>query len=331
MPKLPDLASGFKTLREVDLNAIRNQAEQPFHLAVIGDTGVGKSTLINQLLTGPGTREPALIRPVSEHQSTEEFPPESISLAIIMLDAGRTEHPVELRSLEKFRASRVPVIICYNKIDLLDNTQAISNDRLQWSGSEMAAISANDSDSVLQKLVPEMLRIYKGREIVLARHLPRLREPVSRKLIEDTSFINATYSLASGLAGINILLTIPLGAADMIVLTKNQAVMAYKIALAFDLPADWRQTIPKLTTVVSTGFLWRTVARQLVGLIPVAGIIPQVAVAYGGTYAIGEAIYRWCANNEKVNPRMFRDIYSKALERGREIGRSLVALQRRTT
>jgi uncharacterized protein (DUF697 family) len=331
MPKLPDLSSGFKTLREVDLNAIRSQAEESFHLAVVGDTGIGKSTLINQLLTGPGKIEPEFIRPVSEHNLNEDLPLRSISLVILMLDAGQIEHLSERHVLDKFKSNHVPVVVCYNKIDLVPNTQAVSNERLQWSGSEVAAISAHDRDSIFQNLVPVMMRIYKGREIVLARHLPMLREPVSRKLIEDTSFVNATYSLASGLAAINILLTIPLGVADMVMLTKNQAIMAFKIALAFDLPSDWRQTVPKLTAVVGTGFLWRTIARQLVGLIPVVGIIPEIAVAYGGTYAIGQAIYQWCANNEKVSPQTLRVIYTKALKRGREIGRSLVSSQRKTT
>jgi len=328
MPRLPDLANGFKTLREVDLKAIRNQAEEPFHIAIVGDAGAGKSTLINQLLSGPSTPEPALLRPISEHQLNQEIFVQAYSLVILLLDASQSSHLTERPILDKLRSYHVPIIICYNKIDLLQNTQAVSNDSLRWLGSDVIAISATDRDTVFQKLVPVMMRIYKGREIVLARHLPMLREPVSRKLIEDTCFINAAYSLASGLAEMNILLTVPFNVADMVVLTKNQTLMAYKIALAFDLPSDWRQTIPKLTAVVGTGFLWRIIARQLVGLVPVVGVVPKVAVAYAGTYAIGQAIYRWCANNEKVSPQTLRAMYSKALVRGREVARSILSRRR---
>lgn len=328
MPRLPDLASGFKTLREVDLKAIRNQAEEPFHIAIVGDAGAGKSTLINQLLSGPSTPEPALLRPISEHQLNQVIFVQAYSLVILLLDASQSSHLTERPILDKLRSYHVPIIICYNKIDLLQNTQAVSDDSLRWLGSDVIAISATDRDTVFQKLVPVMMRIYKGREIVLARHLPMLREPVSRKLIEDTCFINAAYSLASGLAEMNILLTVPFNAADMVVLTKNQALMAYKIALAFDLPSDWRQTIPKLTAVFGTGFLWRIIARQLVGLVPVVGVVPKVAVAYAGTYAIGQAIYRWCANNEKVSPQTLRAMYSKALVRGREVARSMLSRRR---
>jgi uncharacterized protein (DUF697 family) len=246
----------------------------------------------------------------------------------LLLDASQSGHLAERPILDKLRSCHVPVIICYNKIDLLRNTRAVSDNFLRFPGSDVIAISATDRDTVLQKLVPVMMRIYKGREIVLARHLPMLREPVARKLIEDTCFINAAYSLASGLAEMNILLTLPLNAADMVVLTKNQALLAYKIALAFDLPSDWRQTIPKLAAVVGTGFLWRLIARQLVGLIPVAGVVPKVAVAYAGTYATGQAIYHWCANNEKISPQTLRAMYSKALVRGREVARAMLSGRR---
>ena len=45
--------------------------------------------------------------------------------------------------------------------------------------------------------------------------------------------------------------------------------------------------------MIGGGFLLRQGARQLVGLIPVAGIVPKVAVAYAGTLAIGKAVVAW--------------------------------------
>jgi len=325
MPRLPDLVSGFKVLREIDINSIRNQAEAQFHMAIIGDIGGSKSTLITQLLSGPGVSEPLNPVPISEQRLDQDLFVQSYGVVILMLDATQAEHPLEQQVFKKLHSYKVPIIIAYNKSDLLENPSATFNEAMRWPGSEVIAITATDRQTLLRKLVPALLRIYKGREVLLARHLPLFREPVSRKLIEDTSFINATYSFATGLAEINLFFDLPLNITDMVMLTKNQALMAYKIALSFDLPSDWHETIPKLATVVGTAFLWRLIARQLVGLIPVFGIIPKVAVSYAGTYTVGQAIYQWCANNEKVNPRTLRSAFNQALERGREVARTMVA------
>ena len=325
MPNLPDLASGFKTLREMDLNAIRELAESPLHVAVIGETGVGKSTLIGQLLAGPRQGEPPGVPPVSEHRLDENFLLQPYSLVLLMLDATLAEHPRERSFLDKLATQRPPTVVCYNKSDLAQNPQAVLNEAMRWPGAEVVAIAAPDRDSLLRGLAPALLRAVRGREILVARRLPLLREPVCRKLIDDTSFINGAYSLTTGLAEINPVLDIPLNVADMAVLTKNQALMAYKIALAMGLPSDWRETIPKLATVVGSAFLWRQLARQLIGLIPAYGIIPKVGVSYAGTYAVGQAIYQWCANGEKLNPEALKAVYAEALERGRQAARRLVA------
>jgi uncharacterized protein (DUF697 family)/signal recognition particle receptor subunit beta len=325
MPRLPDLISGFKTLREVDLNAIRSQAEAPFHIAVIGAAGVGKTTLINQLLAGPGVSDSFQLSPLSEQRLDQDPLIQPHSTVILMLDASQPDHAPKQPTLERLRLSHTPFIICYNKADLLPNSQSLSTEAFRGPGYETVAISALDRQTILQQLVPALLRIYKGREVQLARNLPFLRDTVSQKLIADTCFVNATYSLATGLAEINIFVDLPLNLADLVMLTKNQALMAYKISLACGLSADWRQTIPKLAAVVGGGFLWRTLARQLVGLIPAFGIIPKVAVSFAATYAVGQAIFQWCTHNEEVNPGLLRSAYNKALKEGREVARSLLA------
>jgi len=325
MPNLPDLAGGFKTLREMDLNAIREQAESPLHIAVVGEAGVGKSTLIGQLLVGPRQHEPPGVPPVTEHRLDENVLFQPYSSVLLMVDATQAEHPRERQFIDKLSAHRTPVVVCYNKSDLVENPQTVLNEAMRWSGAEVVAIAAPDRNSLLRGLAPAMLRAHRGREVLLARRLPMLREPVSHKLIDDTSFINGAYSLTTGLAEINPVLDIPLNVADMAVLTKNQALMAYKIALAMGLPSDWRETIPKLATVVGSAFLWRQLARELIGLIPAYGIIPKIAVSYAGTYAVGQAIYQWCVNGEKLKPETLKALYTEALGRGREAARSLVA------
>jgi guanylate kinase len=40
---------------------------------------------------------------------------------------------------------------------------------------------------------------------------------------------------------------------------------------------------------------------------------------------IGEAVYQWCANGEKLNPEELKVLYAEALKRGSEVARVLIA------
>ncbi|MCX6006475.1 MAG: zinc ribbon domain-containing protein, partial [Chloroflexi bacterium] len=75
---------------------------------------------------------------------------------------------------------------------------------------------------------------------------------------------------------------------------------------------------------VGSAFIWRQMARYLAGLIPVIGIVPKIVVSYSGTYVIGEAIYQWCANGEKLNPEELKVVYAEALERGSDAANVLI-------
>jgi GTP-binding protein EngB required for normal cell division/uncharacterized protein (DUF697 family) len=325
MPNLFDIRNIFETLREVDLNAIREQAEAPLRVLVLGGEGVGKSTLIAQLLTGVRPDLPAGQLPlVGESRLGGRITLEGIDLVLLVLDATRPIHPREREAFDNLTRYRLPLVVCYNKADLVVDTQAVLNEALEWSSSaQVVAIAAPDRDSLLRALAQAVLALFRGREVALARHLPLLREAVCRKLIDDACLTNATYSLSTGLAEIVPVLDIPLNVGDTIVLTKNQALLAYKIALAVGMDSDWRKTVPELAAVVGGGFLWRQIGRGLVGLIPVWGIVPKVGVAYAGTYVTGQAVYQWCVHGEKLNQERLKQLYAEAFERGKHLAQSL--------
>jgi uncharacterized protein (DUF697 family) len=138
--------------------------------------------------------------------------------------------------------------------------------------------------------------------LAFARHLITLREPLFTELIEETATTNALYALTTGLAEAVPVLDVPLNLADIVVLTKNQLVMSYRIALASGKKGTPRDLVGEVLGVIGGGFLFRQGARQLVGLIPVAGIVPKVAVAYAGTLAIGKAVVTWAAYGTTLEP-----------------------------
>jgi len=325
MLKWPDLAAGFRLLREVDLNAIRRQAESPFHLAVMGERGAGKSALINQLLTGPRSQEQGLVLPVREYGLEGEMPVGSGTLALLMIGSPGDDCTQAREVFKQLLRDKVPVVVCYNQPYPANDGQMVPLEAQGWQGAETVVVDPGDREALCSALAPAMLRACAGREVQLARNLPMLREAVSRKLIDDTCLVNSTYSLATGLAEINIFLDIPLNMADIVILTKNQAIMAYKISLAMGLTGDWKETVPKMTAVVGSAFLWRQMARLLVGLIPAYGVVPKIAVAYAGTYTVGQAIYQWCANGEKLRTENLKSLYLSALKRGRDRAQAVIA------
>jgi uncharacterized protein (DUF697 family) len=115
----------------------------------------------------------------------------------------------------------------------------------------------------------------------LAARLPVLRRAVCDELIRSFSKKNAIISAAIFIPGV-----------DLPVLTMNQARLVLRIALAYGQEIDKDRGL-ELLGVVGAGFGLRTVARELLDLVPVAGWAVKGAVAYAGTKALGEAAVRY--------------------------------------
>ena len=111
----------------------------------------------------------------------------------------------------------------------------------------------------------------------LAARLPVVREAVVEELTRSFSRRNALVGVAVWIPG-----------ADLPLLTLNQIRLALRIALAHGEEIDGSR-VPELLGVLGAGFGLRTLARQLLDFVPVAGWVVKGAVAYAGTRAIGEA------------------------------------------
>jgi uncharacterized protein (DUF697 family) len=72
------------------------------------------------------------------------------------------------------------------------------------------------------------------------------------------------------------------------VLVVNQLRLVLRIAAAHGEQID-RDRLPEILATLGAGMGLRLVARELLGLVPVAGWAVKGAVAYAGTRALGEA------------------------------------------
>jgi uncharacterized protein (DUF697 family) len=114
----------------------------------------------------------------------------------------------------------------------------------------------------------------------LAARLPVFRDAVCTYLVESFARKNAVIAAAVFVPGV-----------DLPLLTLNQLRLALRIAAAYGEEMD-RDRVPEALAVVAAGLGLRTVARELLDLVPVAGWAVKGVVAYAGTRAVGEAAIR---------------------------------------
>jgi uncharacterized protein (DUF697 family) len=111
----------------------------------------------------------------------------------------------------------------------------------------------------------------------LAGRVPLLRPAVTQQLVES-------YARKNGLIGAAIFIP----GADLPVLALNEIRLVLRLAQAYG-EETGPVRLPELVATVGAGFGLRTLARELLGLVTVAGWAVKGAVAYGGTRALGEA------------------------------------------
>ena len=253
---------GFmNVVKEIDFDEVRDRAEQaPRSLVIAADTASAADAASR--IFGEGVRAGVETRAWAEGSAIDGA----------LWDAVMVHDPAGAGILDKVRKS---VGARYaSRVFFLTQAQAGGNDPLEQLRAEVTA--------ELTDLAPSYGRLYEA-----------WRPAAVRAIIDETAKANAQFALVSNIpAVIPLLGGLVAASADLIVLTKNQIMMAYKIAAAHDRNLnDQMAIIRELTPVVGAGFLWRTIAREAASFIPLAaGTIPKVAIAFAGTVAAGRAV-----------------------------------------
>ncbi len=176
-------------------------------------------------------------------------------------------------------------------------------------------------DAILNSDTGSMMRLS------LARHVPSLRGEVARRIVRQVSLENATIAIGTALGTVVPSFLAPLlgvaeAAGDIVLLTGNQVRMAYMIAAGYGqrvgIASQWKE----VSSIIGAAFTWRALARNLVSKIPFGGgLVPKGAIAYAGTFSIGEGLVYYYTTGRKMTreeaARTFRTAYSGAVERVR--------------
>lgn len=186
-------------------------------------------------------------------------------------------------------------------------------------------------DAILNSDAGAMLRLS------LARHIPVMRPEIATRIVRQVSLENATFAVGTALGNVVPSIFQPImgvaeAAGDIVFLTANQVRMMFMVASSYGRTPGYATRWREMSTIFGAAFTWRAVARNLVSKIPFgAGLVPKGAIAYAGTYSIGEGLVFYYTTGHKMSredaARTFRSAYSGAVERVRQMVNRLQKVQ----
>ncbi|MGB9640476.1 MAG: hypothetical protein ACPL4H_06150 [Anaerolineales bacterium] len=329
MSGLKDLPNVWQSIKEMDLRPIRAEALQEVSLALISRPGKAKEILINQMRHDPQRSNVETFSPVLaiDYEGDDEVIKTALAadLLILLVDETITDISLEEGLTRRWVNSGRKILILLHP-PLQEGAQSpvvMQNNWLGWGKNVVLRGSLMDKQFLLRQFAPAVIEALPSKQLALGRMFPLFRSEICHQLINESCFTNAAYAFSTGLAEIVPTLDIPLNVADMMVLSKNQAFLVYRLGLTLGLSTRWQDYVTEFGGILGSGFFWRQVARQLVGLIPAWGIVPKVAVSYAGTYVIGNVVLQWYLTGKKLTRQQINALYIEAFQRGKELASKL--------
>lgn len=315
-------ATPFKVLREIDLAGIKRESEKRFKLLLLGPSGLATPLGRHLSTSRQEEADTSGIHPWLVLHTLDETVPDlgTFDLAVFITTQAEPD-TFHARWMKELRNAKVPVLTLVQSGEAVNQPGAsiprsLEQVRVVTPDLERETLRETFATALI-KAVPTELRL------ALAKQLPLLRNCYMRALTEETARANAMYVASTGIAKAVPILNIPMNVADFFILTKNQLVMAYKIALAGGKEGRPQDLMGEIVSVLGGGFFFRQVAREMVGLIPVWGILPNIAVSYAGTWIVGQAVTIWVREGKNLTVNDMRNYYNEALERGRALAQKL--------
>lgn len=187
------------------------------------------------------------------------------------------------------------------------------------------------ADTIQVEAVSDLKRkIFERRpdlRIPMARMLPGLRDLAAEQIIRDVSKVNAEFAALS-----TITQSIPVVApwfpivagADIVLLTKNQALMMFRLAAIYGESLDVMSRLREVGPVVGGAVGWRTIARELAGVLPGAMGLPiRAGIAYSGTYTVGRAAQMVFDQGRRPTRAEMLRIYEESRDLAKDVVASL--------
>ncbi len=195
-------------------------------------------------------------------------------------------------------------------------------------------VTSISRETLRGRLFPHLIECASGVEIAVGRRLPALRDTVAAKLTRDAANNALKVALASAVVDHIPLVGVVLGAfasaGDMVAITGIQVMLMLHIEATYGRDPDVQRTW-QLLPVIGGGFGWRTLARELVGFIPVAGIAIKGAIAYAGTIVVGESVTFFLEHGHHMTRGQAAQLFDRTKNDALRFARDFVGKLRRGT
>jgi small GTP-binding protein len=302
----------------LDWGELSQQVEQEARarVAIVGPVNAGKSTLFNTLKgreVSPVAAVPGTTRELHHEQwdpftltdtpgfgEVDGVDRASIALeavqasdvVVLVLDAVAGVRQADRSLLQQIRARGRPVVVALNKIDLLEDAQdAVVADARQKLGEPgLVPISAKRGTNVANLLLPRIVDAHPSLVVALGRALPGYRRQAARRVIRNSSLLNALVG-AEPVPG----LAIPF-------LLGIQARMVLRVAAIYGEPMGV-QYAKTLVATVAGGLTLRYLAIAGAKFIPGPGWVVAGAIAGLGTWGIGQAAVQYFEHGKRPGRR----------------------------
>jgi uncharacterized protein (DUF697 family) len=188
-------------------------------------------------------------------------------------------------------------------------------------------VPAITKEALRSRVFVHIVDASKGVEIAVGRRLPPLRETVAAKLTRDSANNALKVALASAVVDhipvVGVVLGAFASAGDMVAITGIQMMLLLHIQAAYGKDPDV-QRMWQLLPVIGGGFGWRTLARELVGFVPVAGIAIKGAIAYAGTIVVGEGVTFFLEHGQPMSTNQAKALYDRTKDDAMRFAREII-------
>lgn len=313
----------FEQAYDQEVNEINAQLEKEIVFAMIGDVNAGKSSTINMLMgdevakVGAQPGETSLIEKyaytdkiifadtpglddINQQNSAEtmKFYKETDVILFFLNAAGTVFSEGERKTFEEVRKINRNIIFVLNKIDAAEDIPGLVKyiqDHTNYR-YKVTPISSKTGENMemLRGAILDILK-EKKKDILFAKHLKEKSSTANKWIIAA-----AGSSTAIGAS--------PIPGSDMVPLTAIQVGMMVKLATLYDKPLT-KNKAKELTIATLTGNVGKTLFRQIVKLVPGAGMAAGASIAGGMTLALGYAIKYAYENDIDLDPKSLSKLY----------------------